>query len=78
MVLYCKKLVQTTLILQNKKNFVTVLSSTYSNIRIKLADFRVQTCILCIISILKALFYLFIYLYIYPPDSQESDGGVNT
>ena len=24
----------------------------------------------------RNLFYLFIYFYIYPPDSQESDGGV--
>ena len=29
------------------------------------------------INELKHLFYLF-YLYIYPPDSQESDGGANT
>ena len=28
----------------------------------------------------KSIFYLFVlfYLYIYPPDSQESDGGANT
>ena len=27
---------------------------------------------------IKKVFYLFFYLYIYPPDSQESDQGVNT